>query len=88
MYCIRDPVTSKEKVVHRNLLLPVGFLPVGGDGDLETSCSSVAGSGQSDPVVSLAAQNSETKTVNWLLQMDDANDGDEIASLIVLQLWL
>ena len=31
VYHIRDPVTSREKVVHRNLLLPVSFLPAGGD---------------------------------------------------------
>ncbi len=50
VYCIRDPVTSREKVVHRNLLLPVSFLPLVGH-RLESSCSSVAGSEQGDPVV-------------------------------------
>lgn len=41
VYCIRDPVTSREKVVHRNLLLPVSFLPAGGDDILDSSCPSV-----------------------------------------------
>eukprot|EP00064_Thunnus_orientalis_P003763 superscaffoldBa00000320_g3774 len=47
---------------------------------LESSCSSVAGSGQYDPVVPVGIQDSETNTVNWVLQMDDASDGDTTAS--------
>ncbi|XP_075935390.1 uncharacterized protein LOC142935134 [Anarhichas minor] len=80
VYSIRDPATSREKVVHRNLLLPVSFLPMEGDDALESSCSSVAGSGQCDPVVPVAVQDSVTKTIDWLLQMDDASDGDTTAS--------
>lgn len=80
VYCIRDPVTSREKVVHRNLLLSVSFLPVGDDDTLESSCSSVAGSGHGDPMVPRDVQDSETKTINWLLQMDDASDGDDATS--------
>lgn len=80
VYCISDPVTSREKVVHRNLLLPVNFLPAGGHDILESSCSSDNESGRSDPVVPVDMQNSETKTLEWLLQMDEADDGDTTAS--------
>lgn len=67
VYRIRDPVTSKEKVVHRNLLLPVSFLPAGGVDDLESSCSSLAGNGQCEPEIPVDIQDSET--INWLLMM-------------------
>ncbi|XDV15563.1 hypothetical protein PO909_015619 [Leuciscus waleckii] len=80
VYCISDPVTSREKVVHRNLLLPVNFLPAGGHDVLESSCSSDNESGQSDPVVPVDVQDSETKTLEWLLQMDGANGEDATTS--------
>lgn len=80
VYSIRDPVTSKEKVVHRNLLLPVSFLPMGGDDVLESSCSSVAGSEQCEPVVPDDVQDRMTKTIDWLRQMDDASARDATAS--------
>lgn len=85
VYCIRDPVTLRQKVVHRNLLLPVSFLPAGGDTNLEFDCSSVAGSKQSEPVVPVD-MDSRTRTINWLLQMDDdehdnaLSDGEITAS--------
>lgn len=76
VYRISDPVTSREKVVHRNLLLPVNFLPAGGHDILESSCSSDNGSAQSVPVVPVDVQDSETKTLEWILQMDKTNDED------------
>lgn len=80
VYCISDPVTSREKVVHRNLLLPVNFLPAGSHDISESSCSSDKESGRSDPEVPVDVQDSETKTLEWLLQMDEANDEDATAS--------
>lgn len=79
VYCIRDPVTSKEKFAHRNFLQPVSFLHAG-DNDVCELSSSVAGSEQYDPLVSVEVQDGETKTINWLLRMGDSNDVDATAS--------
>lgn len=77
VYCIRDPVTSRTKILHRNLLLPVNFLTAADDAN-HSPCHSNAGSGLSDPVVPDAVQDSETKTVNWLLQMENFSCEDDV----------
>lgn len=82
-----SPLTVGDRVLLANrgergkrLLLPVSFLPAGGDDTLESSCSSVAGSGQCDSVVPVDIQDNETKTINWLLQIEDASDRDTTAN--------
>lgn len=72
-------MTSREKVVHRNLLLPVSFLPAGDDDILDSNCSCVVGSGECEPAVPTDVQDSETKTIDWLMHMDDASNGDMTA---------
>lgn len=70
VYYIKDPITAKTKVVHRNLLLPVNFLTAAKDSD-HSLCPSNAESDLSDRVVSDEILDSETKTVTWLLQTGD-----------------
>ncbi|KAL3999269.1 calcium/calmodulin-dependent serine protein kinase [Sarotherodon galilaeus] len=76
VYHIRDPVSLREKVVHRNLLLPVSFLPAGNECLPVLTCPSVADSGQGEPELPGDVQDGETKTVRWLMQMDQASDRD------------
>lgn len=80
VYSIRDPVSMKEKVVHRNLLLPVSFIPAGDGTNAVSSCASLANSDPVDPEVPDEVQDRETKTINWLLQMDDASDRNTVVS--------
>lgn len=79
VYPIRDPVTLREKVVGQNLLLPVSFLTAGAESLLVSSCPSVADSGQCEPELPADVQDGETKTVHWLIQMDQVSDGDSAA---------
>ncbi|KAL4008609.1 hypothetical protein ACER0C_002461 [Sarotherodon galilaeus] len=76
VYHIRDPVSLREKVVHRNLLLPVSFLPAEIECLPVSTCPSVADSGQGEPELPGDVQDGETKTVRWLMQMDQASDRD------------
>lgn len=46
-YRIRDTITGREKVVHRNLLMLVNFLPVGDTCDISDLASSLLGTGSS-----------------------------------------
>ncbi|XP_027874875.1 uncharacterized protein LOC114145478 [Xiphophorus couchianus] len=82
VYCIKDPVTSRTKVLHRNLLLPVNFLTAAAVSAVadHSPCPSTAGSGLSDPIVPDEVQDNETKTVNWLLQMEDNSCMDEVVN--------
>lgn len=80
VYSIRDSETKKVKVVHRNLLLPVSFLPAGAGGLSESNCPSLAHSAPCDPEIPVEVQDSETKTINWLLQADNVSDKDTVVS--------
>lgn len=71
MYSIRDPDTQQVKVIHRNLLLPVNFLPAGDMSVPVSKCPSLA---NSELEILVEVQDSETKTAFWLLPTDIADD--------------
>jgi len=72
VYRIRDTVTGKEKVVHRNLLLPVDFLTFPGQegnlASLEESQSDNCCAGAQSSVEVADKEDSQTRTMNWLMQ--------------------
>lgn len=45
VYRVEDPVTKKNKVVHRNFILPVNFLPIGQDDADSTVISTLSNDG-------------------------------------------
>lgn len=71
VYRIRDGVTGREKVVHRNMLLPVDFLTfleqdghqaVSGESQSDAQC----GSAQSS--ILGEREDTQARTMNWLIQ--------------------
>lgn len=72
VYRIRDTVTGKEKVVHRNMLLPVDFLTFPGQegnlASLEESQSDNWCAGARSSVAVADKEDSQTRTMNWLMQ--------------------
>lgn len=71
VYRIRDSVTGKEKVVHRNMLLPVNFLAfpervgpqaISGESQSAVPCES----GQSSVVNN--QEDAQSRTMTWLMQ--------------------
>ena len=84
VYRIRDNVTGKEKVVHRNMLLPVDFLTFPEQAASQAVCgesqSAVpCGSGRSSVVDN--QEDARSRTMNWLMQSpDQAEAGSESVS--------
>lgn len=77
VYRIRDTETGREKIVHRNLLLPVNFLYKDGV-DLPSRSHS------SDSTANLPdLPESDTRTAHWVMQSDQHdcpdNDSDSVA---------
>lgn len=86
VYRVKDTLTGRERVVHRNLLLSVSFLPCERGEDLESahSGSDFAAHGSdlcSD--VPNAMEDSDVRTVKWLMQTGDGgiHSGDDDDSL-------
>ncbi|XP_047209004.1 uncharacterized protein LOC124860071 [Girardinichthys multiradiatus] len=76
VYRVKDILTGRERVVHRNLLLSVNFLPCDRGEDLESvrsdSDAAIHGSVLC-PDVPDVVEDSVERTVNWLMQT--GNDG-------------
>ncbi|KAJ8355221.1 hypothetical protein AAFF_G00085130 [Aldrovandia affinis] len=74
VYRIKDAVTGKERVVHRNMLLPVDFLTFpdqDGDGDLTSLGESRSNASCVSARTSVALDNqedSQVRTMDWLMQ--------------------
>lgn len=92
VYRIKDTLTGKEKVVHRNLLLPVDFLNFNGDDTASCIMESDLGvpaddSGQGSVAVGDVDRNNQT--MDWLLNTPEIEDPaeesdmDEILSVVV-----
>lgn len=85
---LRNCATNQEKVVHRNLIMPVNFLPVpdipGDDGSFvsdltdEAEIESVVGADQ-DRSSGLPGSGPEGGTVYWISQLP-ASTGDQLTS--------
>ncbi len=75
----KDVQTGKEKVVHRNLLLPVNFLSWD-DGEEESVRSDSTGATRSSALDSALMDDPDpvSKTSEWLLQMDGTHDRDDM----------
>lgn len=81
VYRIRDGVTGREKVVHRNMLLPVDFLTfseqdghqaVSGEPQSDAQCGSAQSSILGD------REDTQARTMNWLIQSPvEAEAGSE-----------
>ncbi|XP_043953759.1 uncharacterized protein LOC122820426 [Gambusia affinis] len=82
VYKVKDVLTGRERVVHRNLLLSVSFLPCESAGDHESdSTAAMHGSGLY-PDVPDVMEDSDVRTVNWLMQSgDDGTHSDDDDSL-------
>ncbi|KAK7877227.1 hypothetical protein WMY93_032080 [Mugilogobius chulae] len=80
VYSIKDPDTQRVKVVHRNLLLPLSFLPVDDGDPSESDCPSLANAVIPDSEIPVEVQDSETKTINWLMQSNSVSDVNTVAS--------
>ncbi|KAJ8396772.1 hypothetical protein AAFF_G00013710 [Aldrovandia affinis] len=84
---IRNSETGVEKVVHRNLIMPVNFLPVQ-DGSEVVSCETDITEDVEDPsediaeVDSVAAtcRDSNDRTVTWVSELPDPRDDQSDAS--------
>ncbi|KAJ8367497.1 hypothetical protein AAFF_G00317200 [Aldrovandia affinis] len=74
VYRIKDAVTGRERVVHRNMLLPVDFLTFpdqDGDGDLTSLGESRSNASCVSARTSVALDNQEdskVRTMDWLMQ--------------------
>lgn len=91
VYRIRDGVTGKEKVVHRNLLLPVDFLMCADQEDsvsLGGSQSAVSCKSAQSPATVASPEAVQRRTMDWLMQspsqasqadMEDGTPPDETA---------
>ncbi len=79
VYRIKDVQTGKEKVVHRNLLLPVNFLSWD-DGEEESVRSDSTGATCGSALDSALMDDPDpvSKTSEWLLQMDGTHDHDDM----------
>ncbi|KAI4872904.1 hypothetical protein NFI96_001931 [Prochilodus magdalenae] len=72
VYRIKDIYTGREKVVHRNLLLPVDFLtPIVEDG-------SQSPSEVSDSVLTHSKEDSRARTMAWLMQSSETEQLDNV----------
>ena len=77
-YRIRDTVTGKEKVVHRNLLLLANFFPVGDGSDMSDVTSSV-------PVMESSAPGTDERESETLCgareSLDTGNDSNSLVAV-------
>lgn len=78
VYRIKDSQTGREKVVHRNLLLPVSFLSwdVGEEESVLSNPTCATRGSPLDPAL-MENADSVSKTSEWLLRMDDSQEDDE-----------
>lgn len=74
IYRVEDPTTKKSKVVHRNFILPVNFLPVGQTDEMSTVASTAseedinADSGDERPVFDVDEDSEDRRTAVWILE--------------------
>lgn len=71
VYRVKETVTGRERVVHRNLLLSVSFFPRGRDLDSESTrsdCGATIHSSVPCSDVPEVMEGSDVRTANWLLQ--------------------
>lgn len=85
---IRNCATAQEKVVHRNLILPVNFLPLSTEPEDGSSCVSDLATGASDDSlrsddvagsVMLPDCDPEDRTASWISQIP-ASTGDQLTA--------
>lgn len=70
VYGVKDCLAGRERVVHRNLLLSVSFLPCERDVDGESEhaeCDAAAHGSDACPDVPDVMEDSDVRTVNWLM---------------------
>lgn len=74
IYRVENPTTKKSKVVHRNFILPVNFLPVGQTDEMSTVASTAseedinADSGDERPVFDVDEDSEDRRTAVWILE--------------------
>lgn len=83
VYRVKDTLTGRERVVHRNLLLSVSFLPCEREEELGSVHPESGSAAHSDlcPDVPDVLEDSDVRTANWLMQADDEvhlEDGDSL----------
>lgn len=79
-YSIRHPVTGRIKTVHRNLIMPVNFLPLPSWGEVDQEAESSVPSSElsQDTVASLGqTEQSDIRTARWVSDFSEARADDE-----------
>ncbi|XP_048019552.1 uncharacterized protein LOC125250815 [Megalobrama amblycephala] len=78
VYRIKDVQTGKERVVHRNLLLPVNFLSWDGDDEEQSVRSASTDATRGSALDSALVDDTDpvSKTSEWLMQMDGTQNSD------------
>lgn len=80
VYRVKDTLTGRERVVHRNLLLSVSFLPGERDlvsGSTQSQCgATIHGSAPCSDIPEVM-EGSDVRTANWLLQASEDVVGSE-----------
>uniref|UniRef100_A0A3B5QIP4 Gypsy retrotransposon integrase-like protein 1 n=1 Tax=Xiphophorus maculatus TaxID=8083 RepID=A0A3B5QIP4_XIPMA len=74
-YVIRHPVTGRVRTVHRNLIMPVNFLPLPSWDDSVTQVSfsnTVSEGGSSDDVVP-GERDSDARTAHWVSSLPESS---------------
>lgn len=75
VYRVKNSMTGKEKVVHRNLMLSVNFFPLDGEMyETPTQLDEEGSVGGHDSVVPNVVEGSDERTISWLMQCDDAGE--------------
>ena len=74
IYRVEDPTTKKSKVVHRNFILPVNFLPVVEPEDMSTIFSTVSEEVARDveslgnePLFDVESESGDSRTAVWIM---------------------
>ena len=86
VYRVKDCLTGRERVVHRNLLLNISFLPCEEEvdsGSAHSECDAATHGSDLCPVVPGVMEDSDVRTVNWLMQTgdDEVHSGEDDDSL-------
>ncbi|KAJ8381074.1 hypothetical protein SKAU_G00018520 [Synaphobranchus kaupii] len=87
IYRVIDPMMKKEKVVHRNFILPVNFLPIGDVEEDPTTPSTFSTGSNAEgitarpgPIPEIDEESDEQRTAVWILHGQGRGASDKATS--------